>query len=183
MHDHYLSWDKERCCWSRTIIAANGTTQDRAAEIGNLLMANNYIVRILDEDLRRKAIAGDFEDEHMRWILGRIAEPHNGWLTIQWARKEDFYKNARKIRGSKYLKKPHYSVVVPPESFDEILDFAGMYGFRISEKAQEIIDKAKIVREASMIVSVARKPAKEKTKKGPRLEVPACVGVADELKD
>jgi len=173
----------ENSCWCRDLTAKNGTPQDRAAEAGHRILAAGFPVRIYDEVVRAKAIAGDYEQECTRWVQLRTSEKYNGWLAINWERSDDFYKAAKRIAGARWSSP---SVVVPPENFEEVLDFAQMYGFKISEAAQEAIGAARVARENTLTVSVSKPAGRDRTTadgRPPMLEVPKEVGVADEFKD
>lgn len=171
--------------WRRKLIERNGTPQDRAAEAGHRLLAAGFIVRIYDERVRAKAISGQYEPECTRWILRRDDDrPYGGWLVISWDRqRDDFYGAAKRIRGSRWSRP---SIVVPPENYEEVLDFAERYGFKVSAKAQGVIDTARRVRGAALVVNVETPPEAEAivaTGKPPVLDIPENVGIADEFRD
>jgi len=172
-------------CWRRKLVVKNGTPQDRAAEAGHRLLAAGFVVRIFDPEIRAKAISGDYEPECTRWIAVRNeTASYAGWFSISWDRdREDFYKAAKKLPGAHWSKP---NVVVPPANFEEVLDFAKMYGFRVSKTAQEIADQARRVRDAALTVKVEApaEPAKVNISgRPPILEVPENVSIADEFRD
>jgi hypothetical protein len=176
-----FKWDNGH--WRRKLFIKNGTPADRAAEAGHKLLAAGFIIRIYDEDIRARAISGEYEQECTSWVQLRTGEKYTGWLAINWSRKDDFYRAAKRIAGARYSKP---SVVVPVENYEEVLDFAQMYGFRVSQAAQEAIDMARQVKEASLTAKI--EPPKEPGRvvagdKPPVLEVPVEVGIADEFKD
>jgi len=169
--------------WRRKLNSRNGTPADRAAEAGHRLLAAGFPVRIFDAAIREKAICGEYEPECTRWVLARTSGDYTGWFAIIWERPDDFYKAAKAIPGSRYSKP---SVVVPPEQFEEVLDFAKMYGFRLSAKAQEVIETARRAKEEALIVKPT--PPEEKVAviadgKPQILDVPEEVGVDEELRD
>jgi hypothetical protein len=169
--------------WRRKINFKNGTIGDRAAEAGNKLLYHGYPIRIFDEAIRERAIAADYRPECTRWIMARTEGKYIGWLVVSWSRDEDLYRKAKNITGSKYDKP---NVVVSPEHFAEILDFAEMYKFEISDGAKKIIVKAKEIRDNSIIASVTAPKEKDHaivTGTPPTLEIPAEVGIADEFRD
>ncbi|TEB13344.1 hypothetical protein [Pelotomaculum propionicicum] len=173
----------ESNCWRRKLSAKNGTPQDRAAEAGHRLLAAGFAVRIYDEAIRARAIAGDYEPECTRWVQLRTSEKYTGWLAINWSRPDDFYKAAKRIAGARWSSP---SVVVPPENFEEVLDFAQMYGFKVSDMALEAIEQARRDKEAALVVSVEapkEKPREIASGKPPVLEVPAEVGINDEFRE
>lgn len=169
--------------WKRKIINKNGAPQDRAAEAGHRLLATGFVIRIFDTELREKAIRGEYEPECTRWVQKRTTGDYKGWLAINWERNEDFYNAAKRISGARWSRP---SVVVPPANFEEVLDFAKMYGFKVSEMAQEAIEQARRIKDAALTVRVElpAEPSKElATGKPPVLDVPQEVGIADEFRD
>lgn len=177
MHSLNLKWERR---WLRTIGNRSGDIEDRVAEIGNKLLAAGFPVRIYDAAARQKAIDGTYEPEPIRWITAIVSGQYIGWLCVNWSKKEDFYTEAKRIAGSRYCK-PH--VVVPAENYEEVLDFAGRYEFKITDKAQEIIDAAMQVRETALVTGVkvpkSQGPAKPER---PQLD-PEEIGIDEELRD
>ncbi len=169
--------------WARNIVKRNGSIEDRAAEAGHRLLAEGFIVRIDDELVREKAISGEYQPEQTRWIFARIKDDYEGWFAVHWGRKDDLYGVAKRLPGSRW-DRPF--VVVPPEQFEQVLDFAETHGFSLTEKAQEVADQAMAAKEAALIVDV--KPPKQ-TKLStadttpPVLEAPEEVLVDESLRD
>jgi len=170
-------------CWQRTIPPKEGTPADRVAEIGNKLLAAGFIVRIKDDELRLKAITGDYKPEQTRWIKrNKDNGDYPGWFSISWGWGDDLYAAARKISGSRWFKP---SVVAPPEQYEQVLDFADKYNFSLSAAAQELVAEAKKAKESMLIVSVK---AKNRTIIAdgtipPALDVPEEVEVDASLRD
>lgn len=181
MHKLHMKWNS--WCWERRLRSWHGVPQDRAAETGHRILLARFPIRIFDQTIREKAIAGSYEPEHTRWVLGKFAGNYEGWFAIKWARDEDFYKAAKRIPGSRYCKP---DVVAPPDKFEYVLDFAKMYDFHISETARSIADTARETRSRILVVKVG--PAPEQLKinalsKPPKLEVPSDVNIAAEFAD
>ncbi len=174
-------WTETR--WRRDLKPINGTPHDRAAELGNCLLAAGFPIRIFDDTLRVHAVFGSYERESKRWIMVRTTGQYNGWFVINWPRDEDFYKSAKRLRGARY-DKPF--VVVPAEQFQEVLDFADMYQFSISDGARKVVQTAHTVRANALTASVTP-PKKEKLpepgEKPTPLNVPENVDIADEFKE
>ena len=134
----------------------------------------------------RRVERGEYEPRQERWItrLGSGSE-HAGWLYVSWGKKDDLYGAAKDIHGARYLRP---FVAVPPESYDEVLDFAEQYGYSISEAASKVIEEAR--RKAGEVVVV--KPPPLRTREGmragrhtkpKRVEEAVVVGIDDELLD
>lgn len=178
----YMRWNMDKKLWRRMLNFKQGNPADRAAEAGNRLLADGFPVRIYDNDVRSRALSGDYVPECTRWITKRIKGKYEDWFVIQWGKNEDFYKAARAIGGSRY---DSHDVIVPPEKFEEVLDFAEMYEFKLSDGAKNTVDKYRSLKENSLIAKI-EKPTKIKPdplNKPPKLEIPLEVGVADEFKD
>jgi hypothetical protein len=181
MHQCNLKWDGK---WVRKVGKLNGSIQDRAAEIGNKLLAAGFPVRIYDTEIRRRAISGEYEEEPKRWIMQRTSGNYTGWFVITWPKDgPNYYDAARKLPGSKYDRP---NVVVPPESFAEVLDFASMYKFSFSGGAMEVVHEARKRRELSLTTGVNIPKSERPPKPGDKpakLEIPEEVTIDDEFRD
>ncbi len=169
--------------WRRDLKPTNGTAQDRAAEAGNRLLAAGFPIRIFDDSLRVRAVYGTYEPESRRWVMARTSGQYNGWFAISWPKGEDFYQAAKRIHGARYDKP---AIVVPPEQFQEILDFAEMYEFSLSPGALKLVETCRAVREKALTT----KPQVPETHRLPKpgekpehLDVPQDVDVADEFRE
>lgn len=178
-----LGYDWGSGRWRKPIKVTNGPASDRAAELGNRLLAAGFPVRIYDAEIRERAVNGKYEPECRRWIMVRKqGYDYAGWLAIWWDRREgDFYDTARKIAGARWSK---LCMVVPPENYEEVLDFAQMYGFQVSEAAKKAIETAKAMKARTLVPNTPSKP-KEVIPSGkpPVLEVPDEVEIDDEFRD
>ena len=169
--------------WTRTIAGHHGTVEDRAAELGHRLLSAGFPVRIFREDIREKAISGDFAPEITRWIMKRVSGDYAGWFAIIWGHDEDYYDAAKKLKRSRYAKP---AVVVPPEQFAEVLDFARLYDFCVSAAAQQIAGQAKAMRDAALVVQKAPVPPREKVvipATPVPLAIPEDIAVLDEFRE
>ena len=176
-----MKWNNGR--WSRRLDSKSGTAADRTTEAGHVLLAAGFSIRIFDQEIREKAIKGEYEIEATRWLMARTSGEYKGWFSLSWDRNEDFYKVARKIAGSKYSRP---DVVVPSEQFEQVLDFANMYNFKLSPGAERVVESARKAKEDALIVNVDA-PKRSKTSKPsdkpPTLEVPVEVEVDETLRD
>jgi hypothetical protein len=168
--------------WNRKYDKMDGAIQDRAAEIGNRLLSLGFPVRIYNEEIRQKAISGEYEPEPRGGVYARTSGRYEGWLEINWKQPFDYFNAAHSIRGARWDKP---SMVVPPENYDEVLDFVQVHGFSISEKAQAIIDAAKRARENALVTGVKPPSTKlpEPGTKPATLDVPQEVKIDDEFRD
>lgn len=133
-----------------------GDPAERLVEAAHRLLAGGFPVIVQDADLRRRAVAGEFEPRHTRWIERCNAATHlRGWFLLSWSYEEDYYAPSRQIPGSVW-EKPY--VAVPPEQFEELLDFADRYDFRLSPGAQEAVKQARANRAAALITDIQPKP-------------------------
>ncbi|MBI3654033.1 MAG: hypothetical protein HY231_23630 [Acidobacteria bacterium] len=138
-----LGYEWQRPYWTRQINGFNGSLEDRLIEAGYKILAAGFIVELPDERLKDRVVAGDYEDERTRWIYARTSGKYVGWFAINWGRDEDYYNEARRLRGSRYSKP---SVVVPADQFEEVLDFAEVLGFRLSPGAGRLVEQAQAKR-------------------------------------
>lgn len=127
--------------WQRDLSVLTGAARDRAAEIGNKLLTEGFIIRLYDKVARRAAVTGKFEAEHKRWIVGLN---NNNKFGILWGEENRLFYAARKLPGSRWSK-PY--VVVCGEHYEEVLNFAELNGFRLSNEALEVAKQAKAIKE------------------------------------
>lgn len=174
-----LGYRWNRPCWERKLRATNGTIEDRVAELGNKLLNAGFPVMILDKKAREKAISGNFEQEHTRWVYARMDDEYKGWLSIEWqGYNNDLYKTARKLPGSRWNK----GVLVKVEYYKEIEDFAELYDFRFSEGATKLIEEHK--KSLEDIEEVIPTKVKEKELKDGLKEIlNSSTDILDDLKD
>lgn len=154
-----------------------------AAELGHRLLAAGFWVSPPTPGVRDMIVKESFEPEHKRKVMARLSGQYEGWLVLWWARSEDCYDAARRITASHYDKPV---VVVPPECYDEVEDFAGQYGFYISPAAQQVINQAREMLNAALLVQVDETQEPESVPangKPGRLAVPEVVEVDEELMD
>lgn len=146
-----LEYKWDYASWYRDLdIETEGTPIDRAAELGHKLLENNYIVRIADPEAREKAISGEYVEEQTHWIYRRAKGDYAEWFAIWWrGRSTRLYNAARKITRSAY---DGPCVVAPPEHFEEVLAFATKYGFSLTKRAQEGVEKARLNKESALVV-------------------------------
>ena len=140
-------WDG---AWKRTITETTGSAIDRAAELGNKLLNAGFPVKTINNEAREKAVNGTYELECKRWIYIRQKGDYKGWFAITWDGMDDrLYNASRRLSGSKWSKP---SVVVRVRYFNEVAEFAELFGFRFTVAASDALKKAKAEIEAAAIV-------------------------------
>lgn len=182
MRKHGYRWQGDH--WLRTLNKRNGVPQDRAAEIGHILLGSNFIIRIYDEAVRNAAIDGHYTEEQTRWITAYTSGKHKGRFCISWHWDDDFYRDAKRLPTARYVK-PNISVGA--EHFDEILDFAEVNGFSLSDAAMALVDSARKAKQSALVAKVDITPVQERRKglvgAPEKMDVPEDVEVNDELRD
>ena len=84
--------------WNRELSETTGSFSDRAAEVGYKLLKNGFCICIHDKEIMNKAIHGEYEIEHTRWIYSRR---NSTLLAISWEGKNDeLYKSAKKYKST-----------------------------------------------------------------------------------
>ncbi len=128
-------WDGS--VWVKKITEYTGTFDDRAADLGNMLLGRGFVVQFPDADIRDHAVTGNYAKENDRWIKYHIKD---GQLAIEWGQRSDtLYAAARKLPGAHWDR----CMMVPLEFYKEVEDFAETMGFSISRMAREEIEKYK----------------------------------------
>ena len=143
--------------WYREIGMKAGKIEDRAAEIGNLLLNEGFIIQISDETIRNNAINAIYEDEKTRWITIYKDNSYADYVVISWKYNDDLYYKAQKLPASKYR---NGNIIVRKEQYEAILDFAKMYDVAISEKAMQRLEIAKQEKLAALIPTAIKKKTK-----------------------
>lgn len=167
-------WDKQR--WSRDI-SQDADLCDRAAEITHLLLLKGFCVQVEYTEVRDRAISANYEPEHFRLVDASKDRPYEGWFMFKYPRSEDWYDRIMRITAAKYV---DGRIRVPPEHFAEVEDFAEQKDFQFTPAALEILENARAMWEAALIVH----PQKRKRK--PRPENPIAnteVSIPDSLRD
>ena len=143
-----MKWNSKSLVWERKLSETTGMV-DRAIEIGHKLLKAGIPVAIADEATREKAIAGEYEEECLLWIVGGPDDK----LAITW-KTGDWYKAAYRLAGAKWNSEKQ-GMLIPVSSFKEIVDFAECNNFKISTLAKGKIDayEEKINRVKQVIIS------------------------------
>lgn len=163
--------------WERDINERTGTSEDRAAELGNKLLNAGIPICVFDENVRKKSVEGDFKQECTRWILW---SPSKEKLVISWEGYDpSLYKKAKSLPGAKYSRP---DVLVSIAHFNEVEEFAELFGFEFSKKAKESIEAYK--REIEKAETVIPKEVEYKEPKDGLKEIlESSDEILDDLKD
>jgi hypothetical protein len=169
--------------WQRAIHPImNGSARDRAIEIACRLLAARFRVEVSD-DLHPAILAGAYDPEQTRWITAYSGDHYHSWFTVSWRRPDDLYRAAMRISGARYAAG---GVAVPPDQFEEVLDFAERYDFRLTSAAEALIAEQRQRLAGAVRVTVAAfqdpSPVTAGRKPG-RLAVPDLVEVDHDLRD
>lgn len=122
-------------CWSREIKETTGTYIDRAAELGSKLLNSGFIVSIQNEEIRERAVKGDYEQECYRWINVKDKSK----LAIKWLKKNDkLYDASKRLPTSKWN---GGAMIVDVSKYKEVKEFAEMFGFKFTKAAMKMIDE------------------------------------------
>jgi hypothetical protein len=148
-------WDEQRRAWYRLIDEWSGPLADRAAEIGNALLAAGICIRIQDPSIRAAAVSAAFAPERKRWVRARDGGPFAGWLVLTWGRDDDLYASAKALPGARYDKPV---VVVPAAQYAAVEDFAEAWDLAISAGARKLLDTARQVHEQALLAVPKRAP-------------------------
>ncbi|WP_300924884.1 hypothetical protein [uncultured Clostridium sp.] len=120
--------------WVREISETTGSYEDRAAELGNKLLNEGFVVSIQEKEIREKAVNGEFEKECKRWIYARS----NKKLAIVWkGRSDSLYNASRKIPSARWEDR---AMTVNVSKYKELEEFAEMYDFRFTKASRRLID-------------------------------------------
>ena len=122
-------------CWFRRLTPYRGSFRDRAAELGNVLLKNGFTVSITDKEAREGAVNGDFSPEHKRWIT-KSKKGLFFFIPLSSSIPREVVLNLKKIPTAAYHSG---GIVLEPSHYEELEDFAEMYGFRFDREAGELL--------------------------------------------
>ena len=129
-----MNWNSKELIWERKLSEMTGTT-DRIIEIGHRLLKAGIPVAITNEEIREKAIKGEYKDECWSWVMNGPDDK----LRISWG-GGDWYEKSKRITGAKWSSEKR-NMMVPVSSFKEIRDFAECNNFKVTTLAKEKMDE------------------------------------------
>jgi hypothetical protein len=126
---------------------------ERAAELAYALLAAGYCVKG-PVDVMSTAVAQTFTPEPVRIISRAKGGEYDGWFSIWWHKERGglLKEIVKRLPGSRWQ---GGSVVVPPEQFEAVLDFAEMYACAVSPDAILLAQEARAERDAAVVVQLA----------------------------
>lgn len=146
--------------WFRNITEFTGSYIDRTAELGNKLLNAGFRICIVDYEIREKTINADYEEECYRWIKYNIKYDK---LAFEWyGMNTKLYNASRKLPGSKWDSESK-STLVNLSHYEQVEEFAEMYGFKFSKSALQHIEEYK--NNLKNVQKVNQKVSKEKIDK------------------
>lgn len=144
--------------WTRKCNKFTGSTIDRAAEITNTLLSAGFKVKVNDDAIKEAAIAADFEPECRKWVLLRTSGNYAGYLAISFDSDNELYNQAHTLPKSRWN---NGKMVVPVDCYKEVLDFADMLGFKVSDGAMQAIENYKASLTPPVSVNKPEKPEEQ----------------------
>lgn len=164
--------------WCKGIDQYTGSTEDRMANVGHDLLDAGFVVEFPSAEIKEKAVKASYEREHASWIRADGSK-----IEIWFKRfkgKWNLYGNAMSIKSAKYIK-GESRILVKPEFYKEVLEFAQEYDIPLTEDAKALIQK-QIAKEQQIPVTEVAAYVKESDM--PSLQIVTDEnGVIDDLKD
>ena len=159
--------------WERNIDKFNGPLIDRLVELATKLLSKGYAVKAPEEYLEMIK-KGEYASEQTRWVTWSSKKN----MFLVWWEYNEKIKNA--LKNIKNTCK-NYKYYIKLDYYKELLEFADIFNFSITEKAQQMIEQyRKEVEEKKIKVTV-----KESSKVDKNLENILNQGneILEDLKD
>lgn len=174
---YQFEWLKNRLHrWGRKLADGEAAIHC-AAEIGHRLVLAGFIVIPPSTAVAQLIINGAYVRERRRWVLVSVKAGFAGWFSLSWPWEEDLYTDARLISGSFYDSDAR-CVIVPPEQYEEVADFAQMHQFNWSDEAVAAYAAARRNEHRALLLVEPTEDIVPPAAKDGRTQ-----GVLDELKD
>lgn len=133
-HEMNMTWEPRRSAYVRRIDGVTGPLDERCAEIGSKLLLAGFRILVLDEEVRTMICTGAFGWEHGRWILPGSTPTR---LKLIFPNDKLLYQRALTL-GAYWTGR---SVEINVWHADDLVDFARLYDFRISDEARRLLEK------------------------------------------
>lgn len=145
-HGFRWSWP----IWYRNVSSLALPARERCIELCYNLIDAGFIVDC-PGDLVQDVIDANFKSEQKHWVKRMTSGTHKDWFAIVWPYGASFYDQAKRITGSEYSKPV---VVVPKEHYADVLDFADIHGFKLTDAALKLVELAKQQEDDILIVDL-----------------------------
>lgn len=170
----YYDWSGK--VWYRETVPYKRDVADRMAEVGNKLLLAGVPIIIWDEDIRKKAINGDYEKECFRWII-----KDKDMISIVWEfRSDELYRKAKRLPHAKW---ENGGMDVPARYYAEIRDFAKINEFKITPAAEELLSQAEDDEKAHIKTTIKKADVKKEENTELQDILKSSRDVLDDLKD
>lgn len=168
-------WSSDDRAWNKWMSVTTGAASDRAAELASKLLNAGFAVVLMDKEIARRAIEADYKPECHRWVV-----LSKGELVIKTEKNDPVNRDVYKL-GARWSNAAG-GCVVDKKLWREVLDFAEINGFKLSEGAEREID---MKRRSEIIVAPKKQEEKKPTDGSSRLgEILASpTGLLDDLVD
>lgn len=134
MRDNKLHWDSEVYAWVWDIDITMGDPKDRVADLANVLLAAGFIVLIPDQEARKRAISGNYQPRHSRWVSA-CGDDKFG---LHFEREDDdAYKAVKKLTRWQKWNQAAHCYDVPGSQFEGVQELCNIYDFWPTKKAKE----------------------------------------------
>lgn len=174
-------WNGDARWWLRRIDKFSAPLADRLVELGVHLLAAGFIVEVPNADLQARILASDYAPAQVNWVTARTAGKFAGWFCVQWDRDargaDDFYRRLTLIRGTRCYPG---AALVRRDRYEEVMDFAEMHRFAVSDGALDLAAQARREHDAMLLVS-PHIQARVEPEAEPEPDIPE--GILDELAD
>lgn len=140
-----LGYEWKNNYWQRAIKETTGSYIDRSAEVANKLLNAGFRVAIPEIEMKEKALNGTYEHECKRWIFHRKDTTK---MAANWQGYNDkLYSASKNLKGARW---DSPSMIVDAKHFEQIEEFAEMYGFKFTKASRNFLDKYKVEYEKQM---------------------------------
>lgn len=167
--------------WTRAVSKFEEPRADRLVELGVHLLAAGFIVEVPNADLQARILASDYTPAQVNWVTARTAGKYAGWFCVEWDRAADeassYYRSLALIRGARCYPD---AALIRRDRYEEVLDFADMRHFAVSDGALDLAAQARREHDAMLLVTPR---IQERSEPEPDPEPAIHEGILDELAD
>jgi len=147
LKEYNYHWNSDEHHWELKLTNLMGAAEDRAAEIANKLLLEGVPIIAYSQEVKIKAIYGTFKRLHTRWVTTQ-----DNLCKIKWSKKEDYFKQSKLLPSARWK---DGGMLISPKYYDEIIDFADIYNFKITEGAKKLLEQERLMYEGRLTVEPA----------------------------